>query len=262
MWPASKVVPKELFPLGRMPAIVHLVSELVHAGIDKIILVVAEKNIPLMTAMFDPAIRPPAKVASDQEVRQFEDLLGKAEFTVECQSEGYGNAMPLIVSKHKVGDEPCVYAFGDDVVFGENMSARLIETYDSLGCPVLAAQEVESARRSSYGIVETVLDDGFQYVTRLVEKPTAGQTDSRLASFGRYLITPELMKLVCSTPPGKGGEIWFVDAVIRMVAEGRPVAVVPLTTGTWYTVGDPASFAAATLAALSLSPALPVSSAG
>jgi len=58
------------------------------------------------------------------------------------------------------------------------------------------------------------------------------------------------------------GEIWFVDAVIRMVAEGRPVAVVPLTTGTWYTVGDPASFAAATLAALSLSPALPVSSAG
>ena len=53
MWPSSKVLPKELFPLGRMPAIAHLVSEFVEAGIQKIVLVVAEQNLPLMQAFFN-----------------------------------------------------------------------------------------------------------------------------------------------------------------------------------------------------------------
>lgn len=249
MWPASKVVPKELFPLGRIPAIAHIVSEFVDAGIRRIVLVVAEQNLPLMRGLFDPAIGAPEKVAADPPVQRFLSVLERAELMMIPQTGRYGNAMPLIQAAAQVGEEPCVYAFGDDVVFGENCTERLLAVYGRTGCPALAVQEVEPAKKRQFGIVEGVEEDGVMYLTRLVEKPKPEDTDSNLASFGRYVVTPDLLRVLCATPPGKDGEIWFVDGVIQRLQQGKRVCVLPLVKGTWYTVGDPKSYAAAVQAA-------------
>src|SRR5206468_12853300 len=116
--PASKVIPKELFPLGKLPAIVHLVSELASAGIRNVILVVSEQGLPFMRALFDPSITAPPKLASDPEAQAFEALLSTTNITVVVQKGTYGNATPLITVADQL-DGPCIYAFGDDVVFGE-----------------------------------------------------------------------------------------------------------------------------------------------
>lgn len=249
MWPASKVLPKELFPLGRMPAIAHIALEFVQAGIRRIVLVVAERNFELMRRLFDPSISAPNNVAGDTLVQQFEALLAGAEFIMIPQHGNYGNARPLILAADEVGSEPCVYAFGDDVVFGENATKGLIDVYGRTGCPVLAAQEVEPSKKSAFGIIETHCENGIHDITRLVEKPSPGETVSNLASFGRYLVTPDLMRALRDTPKGRDGEIWFVDGVIRLIAERQRVCAFPLTAGAWFTVGDPASYAEAVRAA-------------
>ena len=249
MWPASKVMPKELFPLGKLPAIAHVVSEFVEAGLSRIILVVAEQNMGLMKGLFDPSVRPPEKMADDPVVRHFESLMERAELEMIPQWGNYGNAMPLVLAADLVGDEPCVYAFGDDIVFGENAARNLLGIYRQTRCPVMAAQEVEPARKSAYGIAETYVERGIHYIRRIIEKPAPGVTDSNLATFGRYLVTPDLMRQLRETPPGKDGEIWFVDGVIREMAAGGRVCVSPLTTGVWYTVGDPKNYADAVKAA-------------
>jgi len=79
----------------------------------------------------------------------------------------------------------------------------------------------------------------------MLEKPRPHQTTSLLAAYGRYLVTPELMQELLAVTPGKDNEIWFVDAVIRRLQQGQPVCAVPLSTGKWYTVGDPVSYAEA-----------------
>src|SRR6266403_2230083 len=85
MWPASKVYPKELFPLGRIPVIIHLVWELMDAGIGEIIVVTAGRAGPAMEALFDPS-NAPQKLAADPLVRRFQDTLSRGVVTMMEQS--------------------------------------------------------------------------------------------------------------------------------------------------------------------------------
>ncbi len=252
MWPASKVVPKELFPLGRVPAIVHLVWELLDLGIRRIVVVVAAETSAEMRGLFDPEVRAPEKIANDPLVQRFQQIFETAEFIkVVDQPPKYGNGIPLIAAGDWIENAPCIYAFGDDIVFGENVSRGLLNTFAKTGCPVLAAQQVEPSRKSQFGIIECQEEDGIQYVTRLIEKPSPDETASTLASFGRYLVTPDLIEMLQKTPPGRDNEVWFVDSVIQRLREGKRVCAFPLTAGRWYTVGDPASYAQAVAAAQS-----------
>jgi len=249
MWPASKAVPKELFPLGRIPVMVHLLLEFLDAGIRRVILVVGKQTVPTIEILLDASVSPPAKIAHHPLVQRYQAMLSEMEFTVLEQTGNYGNGTPLILAADVVGPEPCIYAFGDDVVLGENPSKGLTDVFARTGCPVLAAQEVDSSRRSQFGILETHERDGLRYVSRLLEKPMPSETASNLAAFGRYLVTPELMEILRAIRPGRDGEVWFTDSVIRRLQNGHPVCAFPLTSGKWYTVGDPSSYAAAVRAA-------------
>jgi UTP--glucose-1-phosphate uridylyltransferase len=233
-----------------MPTIAHIVCEFAAAGIRRVVLVVAEQYADVMRALFDPSSPPPKRVANDPQVLQFESVLRDVELIFMTQSGNYGNATPLVIAAQHVRGAPCVYAFGDDVIFGENATQGLIRCYASTGRPVLGAQEVEPAKKSSFGIVEASREDGIYFIDRLIEKPRPDETPSNLAAFGRYLVTPDLLDTLLATPTGRDGELWFVDAVIQQLKQGKRVCAFPLTTGTWYTVGDPDSYVRAVQAAM------------
>ena len=249
MWPASKAVPKELFPVGKVPAICRLVTELADAGIRQVVLVVTPTGQDLMQTLFDASIAPPAKMADDPVVRHFQSTLAKVRVTFVLQDSRYGNAVPLMQAADIVNQNPCIYAFGDDVVIGENATKGLIQVHSETGYPVLAAQQVPTARKTQFGILECLPDDPFQRVSRLLEKPSMQDTSSNLASFGRYLVTPELLDGVRRLKPGRDGELWFTDLVKGRVEAGGPVCTFTLSAGRWYTVGDPQSYVEACVAA-------------
>jgi UTP--glucose-1-phosphate uridylyltransferase len=249
MWPATKVVPKELFPLGRMPTLVRVVWEMLDAGLREVILVVTEQSQEPVRRLFDPSSGAPANVKNDPEVQRFEAMLSSTTFHIVRQVGPYGNGTPLLSAADLVGDGTCVYAFGDDVIFGENATANLLRIYEKTGAPVLAAQHVEPERKKSFGVLECTERGGIQFVRRLIEKPSPEETPSTLASFGRYLVTPDVLTELRNTKPGKGGELWFVDAIIRRLQHGREVCAAPLTSGRWFTVGDPRGYADAVKAA-------------
>lgn len=248
MWPASKVFPKELFPLGRLPVIAHVISEMLDAGIDDITIVVRNDNLRPIEALLDPRIPPPDGVQDDEIVRQFEQMIRKAAFRFVKQDGPYGNGTPLLNGVRAAQRTPCLYAFADDIVLGENASAGLVNTFQQKGHVVLAVQEVPQEDTGKFGILECMRRDGVDYVTRFVEKPGAGETTSRLASLGRYVITEDVVRILEATPLGRGGELWLSDAFLRMLQEGLPISAFQLTAGTWYTVGNPDGFAHAVLA--------------
>ncbi|HTS09903.1 MAG TPA: sugar phosphate nucleotidyltransferase [Candidatus Eisenbacteria bacterium] len=249
MWPASKAFPKELFPLGRIPVIVHLLWELRDAGIEQFVVVTAESSGPAVRALLDPSVAPPDKVANEPLVRRFQEMLTRDSVTIMRQTGNYGNGTPLRIAASKIKDQPCIYAFGDDIVVGENATSGLIQTFERTGHPVLAAQEVPTSRKSAFGILECTRTNGIQYISRILEKPLPDETSSNLASFGRYLVTPRLLETLCNTPPGRDGELWFTDSIKAYLDHGGRACAFSLTNGRWYTVGDPRSYAEAVKAA-------------
>jgi UTP--glucose-1-phosphate uridylyltransferase len=249
MWPASKAIPKELFPLGKIPALGHLIGELVDAGIQRIMVVTSPHGFDLINKLLDPGLTPPKNVERDPLVQSFVAKLAKADIAIFNQKGAYGNATPLMEAAEKIGAEPCIYAFGDDIVLGENVTSQLIDIYAHTGSPVMAAQEIEPARTCLFGILECNKQDRFQRIKRVIEKPPIGTTPSNLASFGRYLVTPELMDELRAIKAGKNGEMWFVDSVIQRISGGQPVYAYTLKTGKWFTVGDPKGYAEAVSAA-------------
>ena len=169
MWPASKVFPKELFPLGKIPVVVHIVWEFLEAGITDIVIVAAAHNKSYVAALFDRSVSPPPKLANDPLVRRFQDSLERCRLSIIEQSGSYGNGTPLLDAARQFGIERCVYAFGDDVVIGENATRGLIGVYERTGNPIMGVQEVSPARKSSFGILESERRDGVEYVQRLFE---------------------------------------------------------------------------------------------
>jgi UTP--glucose-1-phosphate uridylyltransferase len=249
MWPASKTIPKELFPLGKVPAIAHVVWEMIDAGIDDIRIIIRKGEPPAVAELLDPKRgSAPESVRHDPVVQRFERMITSASFTFIEQEGPYGNGTPLLNGAAGV-NEPCVFAFADDVVFGENPVAGMVSLFERTGNPVLAVQEVAAEEVKKFGILDTTTHEGVDYVARFVEKPEPGETTSRLASLGRYLVTPDLVQVLRSTPAGKGGELWLADAFIQLLAAGRPLNAFRLTTGQWHTVGTPEGYVRAAVAA-------------
>ncbi|NIP72297.1 MAG: UTP--glucose-1-phosphate uridylyltransferase, partial [Gammaproteobacteria bacterium] len=52
--------------------------------------------------------------------------------------------------------------------------------YTHTGCTVLAGQELADGDVSRYGVMDTEVRDGVEYVTGMVEKPPPGTEPSRL----------------------------------------------------------------------------------
>jgi UTP--glucose-1-phosphate uridylyltransferase len=242
MWPASKVFPKELFPLGRLPALGYVVWEMVEAGLEHIVIVVRKGGAEPIRAFLDPGIAPPSSVAHDDIVKGFTDVLRRSRFTLVEQDGPYGNGTPLLNGSAVAPGEACVFAFADDVVFGENASSGLVSTYQQCGCPVLSVQAVAKEDASKFGILEVDARGRIPMVTRFVEKPQPGETSSTLASLGRYLVTPAVVDVLRSVPLGRANELWLADAFVSILTSGRPIAASELTSGRWYTVGNPEGF--------------------
>ena len=54
-------------------------------------------------------------------------------------------------------------------------------------------------------------------VERFVEKPAPGTAPSNLAVIGRYILQPEVMRVLEGQEKGAGGEIQLTDAMAKMI---------------------------------------------
>ena len=74
----------------------------------------------------------------------------------------------------------------------------------------------------------------------LVEKPKPGTAPSNLSVIGRYILQPEVMRILEGQETGAGGEIQLTDAMARMIG-GQPFHGLTFD-GTRYDCGDKAGF--------------------
>ena len=238
--PATKSTPKEMLPVVDKPCIQYVVEEAVAAGVEDI-LIIAGRRKRAIEDHFDRVIELEYQLASNGKramldaVRHATDL-GNVFYTRQGDPRGLGHA--VMVGAPFTADEPFIVLLGDVLVPTNDLLPRLIEVYERTGASVIAVQEVAEEDVSSYGVIAgKEVEPGVWKVSDLVEKPPAEMAPSNLAIFGRYLLTPAVMRILPQIEPGAGGEIQLTDALHRLLAEEEMYAVV-VEPGHGYDTGN------------------------
>ncbi len=89
--------------------------------------------------------------------------------------------------------------------------ADLISSFESSCKTQVSVMEVIGPNISNYGKV--IPNSKPESVAGLVEKPDADKAPSNLASFSRYIFTPNIFDILRSQPAEAGGEIQLADAI-------------------------------------------------
>jgi UTP--glucose-1-phosphate uridylyltransferase len=237
--PFSRSVPKELLPLVDTPVIDAVVSECAASGIERVILVIGPGKESL-AAYFQPSPRVEARLRAEGRSAELAALIrpeGLATVEVVVQSEPKGNGHAVLVAREAVGDEPFAMLWGDDIVLGPTPALRqMLDLRERLGGSVAGAARIARDQAPRYGMFAGRPERGAFRVTGMVEKPAPADAPSDLAALHGYVLEPAIFGLLETLQPGRGGEIWLVDAVNALAAK-EPVWAVELG-GDRYDAGD------------------------
>lgn len=249
--PITKTVPKAMLPLGAKPIMQLVVEECADAGIEEIIIVATPEGKPIYEDYFNNAITRIKKQLRSQgkedRYAPIEHILDFPKIVVIEQdpSYPYGNGSPIASARKFIqDDEAFVVLYSDDVVFGSSDVKTLIDSYKEHpdAKAIIISQEMPREVLNKYGIIR--LKDGTEggkmLLNDIVEKPKIEDAPSNLTSYGRYLLTPEVFDYLDPKNTGLDNELWTVDAITRMVADGD--VIVEKTRGEWMTTGDPKNY--------------------
>lgn len=243
--PITKTVPKAMLPLGNRPIMQLVVEECIDAGIEEIIIVATPDGVKIYEDYFHNAVPKIEKqLASQGKSDRFEPVkkvLNFPKVTViqQDQSLPYGNGSPIASAREFINDdEAFIVAYSDDVVFGQSAVKDLIDAFKEHpdAAAIIAGQPVKHEEIKKYASISM---DGDKLVG-LVEKPDPAEAPSDLASYGRYLLTPEVFEHLNPANTGLDGELWTADAIARLIPTSR--VYVKETEGTWMTTGDPKNY--------------------
>jgi UTP--glucose-1-phosphate uridylyltransferase len=241
--PASKAIPKEMFPIAGIPLIQYHVESLVAAGITEIIIVVREGG-EIVQRHFAPHtdLELHLEKAGKQDLlEEMQRLSRLADIVVVRQPETlpYGNAAPALAARPWLTPgEPFYYMFGDDIILGDvPVPQQLLEAYHEYKpAAVLATQQVPDEETRLYGCIEFKPGSDYE-MARIVEKPDPGTAPSNWVQVGHFVFTSELFEVLHGTEVGKGGELWLADAVDRLAS--RSTVIAPPIKALWMAAGNP-----------------------
>ncbi len=244
--PITKTIPKAMLPLGNKPIMQMVIEECVAAGITEIIVVATAEGKPIYEDYFNNIVNKIRKqlAAQGKEDRYelVQEVLDFPKIIVIEQDPSlpYGNGAPIVSAQNYIrSDEPFLVLYSDDVIFGASDATAMIEAYMSNpgAKGVIMAQEVDISQVNKYGVIQ--LKNGNK-LDKIIEKPSQDQAPSTLASYGRYLLTPEVFDYLNHAHTGLDDELWTVDAITKMAKKGD--VIVEKTKGKWMTTGDPKNY--------------------
>lgn len=240
--PATKAQPKEMLPVVDKPVIQYVVEEAVASGITDIIIVTG----PGKRAVEDHFDYPyelekhllmSKKKALLEEMRHIATM---ANFIYVRQKGAYGNATPVLCAKDIVGNEPFAVLWGDEFIYAKPPRLKqMIRVYKKYEGAVISGIKIPKKKDlSRYGLAKLQpIDDRVSRIIKIVEKPKPEKAPSNIATHGAYIFPPKIFSIIEKLKPGKGGEIWLVDAINKLAQE-QAVYAATIKGGTYYDTGN------------------------
>lgn len=251
--PATKAIPKEMLPIIDRPLIQYAVDEAREAGIEQLIFVTGRGKTAIVEH-FDTAYELEATmVERDKSLGVLEPTRIQPGNLVTVRQQvplGLGHA--IWCARAIVGDEPFAIFLPDELMIGSpGCMKQMVDAYNQVGGNLISVLEVPEEEVSSYGVIAPgKRPEGFggalTEVLGLVEKPKREEAPSNLILSGRYILQPEVMRVLENTGKGAGGEVQLTDAMSQMI--GRQPFHAVTFAGKRYDCGNKTGFVEATLA--------------
>ncbi|MAE65204.1 MAG: GHMP kinase [Phycisphaeraceae bacterium] len=219
LFPASKAIKKELFPIidrdGRAkPVVQAIVEEALSAGIDEICLIVQPEDRATFEAFFTqrPEIENFNKLSKENQAycEYLMEIGARITFVEQATQEGFGHAVHC--ARDWVGDEPFLLVLGDHLYASSNdttCAQQLLDVYRDAGHSVVGLQRTHVSIVHQVGCVTGTWEepDSVLTVTEFCEKPNAETARQRLrvdglpddqflTVSGMYVLTPQIFDLL------------------------------------------------------------------
>lgn len=215
--PATKAQPKEMLPIIDTPTIQYVVQEAIDSGIDDI-LIISGKGKRAIEDHFDRNFELESQLKSKEdhdmynEIRRISDM-ANIHFIRQKELKGLGDA--IYHARLHTEDEPFAVLLGDTIIDSViPATQQLIDVFEQYRQTVIGVEVVPKEKVSRYGIVGgKAISDTIMEVSDLIEKPPVEKTPSTLAIIGRYVLTPEIFRVIEQTPGGNDDEIQLTDAL-------------------------------------------------
>lgn len=247
--PATKAMPKEMLTVVDKPLIQYAVEEALEAGVEQIIFVTGRGKAALedhfdVSYELEATMRERGKsLAAIDGIRQ---KPGSPVYIRQQEPLGLGHA--VWCAREIVGDEPFAVLLPDELMVGKpGFLAQMVAAYERVGGNLIGALEVAPEETDKYGIITPgAVDGALTEVLAVVEKPARGTAASNLMTPGRYILQPEVMRILDNPVKGAGGEIQLTDAMAQLIGT-QPFHGYTFD-GDRYDCGDKAGFIQANFA--------------
>jgi len=250
--PATKAIPKEMFPIGSKPLIQYAVEEALSCDISDMV-IVTSKYKSAIRDHFEPNHEIEVSVRESEKEKLLNDLnmiIDTCEFSYVEQREMLGLGHAIYCGNKVIENEPFAVILPDDLCNnnGDSVLGQMKDVYDNNpDCCVVAIEEVPIEEVNKYGVIDGELVSGLAntyQVKSMVEKPDPAEAPTNLAIIGRYILIPEIFEVLKDISPDMNGEIQITDALMVLAKQGRVLGY--KFQGTRFDCGSPKGFLRAT----------------
>lgn len=228
--PATKSVPKEMLPILTKPLLQYGVEEALSAGITNMAIVTG-RGKRAIEDHFDNSYELESQLIGTSKegyLKEIKDVIKQSTFTYVRQKKMLGLGHAILTGEPLIGNEPFAVILADDLCDYENsVISQMIEIYNQYHCSIVAIEEVPINQTQNYGIISGNLikeSNNTYQVSGMVEKPKEEDAPSNMAIIGRYILTPDIFKILENIKPDNNGEIQITDALNIQAKKGKVIA--------------------------------------
>jgi glucose-1-phosphate thymidylyltransferase len=196
LFPATKVISKQLLPVFDKPMIYYPLTTLMLAGIREMLVIATPEDLP-----------------------RFRELLGDGSqwgltLSYAEQAAPNGIAEAFVIGREFIGADRVALILGDNLFYGGGLRATLERVAQNASGATIFAYSVRDPER--YGVVELAADGS---IIDIVEKPVRPRSSHAVT--GLYFYDNSVIEIACGLTRSERGEYEITDVQREYLRRGQ-----------------------------------------